>query len=394
MPRPRKRNRRAHGEGAIYRRKDKAGKVVGYRGELYLGVDAQGKAIKWRCSAKTEAEVVNLLTRARSDLLGGTLVAGPAQTVGEYLDWWLADAAKPHLGPRTFDDYESIVRLHLKPILGSLPLRKLTAQHLLRVYALKREEGLSPRRVQLIHAVAHKALHDAVRLRLLPYNIADQFDRPEVAKKEMASYTADQARQLLVAARDDPYEALYVLALTTGLRQGELLGLKWSDLDVGTVRVQRELARLRGQGLVLKEQKNEGSRRLLILTPLAIDALTRHRDRQRSEQGLIFTNRHGGPVDPSKLLLRYYYPLLRRAGLPKVRFHDLRHTTATLLLGLGINPKIVQEIMGHSQIGVTMDTYSHVLPVMHANAMGQLNELLSVSPQLPRRLTGSLRPGP
>lgn len=199
----------------------------------------------------------------------------------------------------------------------------------------------------------------------------------------------EQARQFLSAAQGDPLEALYVLALTTGMRQGELLGLTWADVDLtrGIVQVQRSLLRVPHQGVVLTELKTRGSRRRIELTGLAIESLTRHRLRQEEirrsagggwlEQDLVFCNDQGKPLHAANLLRRSFHPLLEKAGLPRLRFHDLRHSTAALLLAQNVHPKIVQEILGHSKISVTMDAYSHVLPTLQESAMQRFSMLFS-----------------
>ena len=201
----------------------------------------------------------------------------------------------------------------------------------------------------------------------------------------------EQARTLLAAAQDDSLEALYVLALTTGMRQGELLALKWSDLDLtyGKIQVQRTLIQVRGGKATVAEPKSPTSRRCIQLTPLAIEALKRHTQRQhaihnkrrtpRRVPEWVFCDGHGVPLRASGMVRQSFQPLLAGAELPLIRFHDLRHSTATLLLTIGVHPKIVQELLGHSQIFVTLDIYSHVLPTLQGEAMQQLNILLAPS---------------
>ena len=210
-------------------------------------------------------------------------------------------------------------------------------------------------------------------------------DPPRMAKTHHQALTADQARHFLDAVRDDPLEALYVLAIMTGMRQGELLGLHWQevDLDAESLQIRSQLKR----GGVLGFPKTDSSRRKIDLPAIAIEALRRQRVRQiheRFEAGaiwtesdLVFTNSVGNAINPANLRNRSFIPLLNKARLPIIRFHDLRHSTATLLLSLECNPKVVQELLGHSQIGVTMDVYSHALPTMQKDAMSALNRLLT-----------------
>lgn len=203
--------------------------------------------------------------------------------------------------------------------------------------------------------------------------------------------TSEQARKLLAAAQGDPLEALYVLALTTGMRQGELLALKWSDLDLtyGELQVQRTLIRVRAGKATVAEPKSPTSRRSIQLTLLAITALHRHAQRQKASQKTrqvsgrlpewVFCDAHGVPLRAGGMLRQPFQPLLAKAKLPHIRFHDLRHSTASLLLTMGVHPKIVQELLGHSQIFVTLDIYSHALPTLQGEAMQQLNALLTLS---------------
>ena len=200
----------------------------------------------------------------------------------------------------------------------------------------------------------------------------------------MRPFSEEEARTFLEATHGDPFEALYILALTTGLRRGELLALKWNDADLerGTLRVGRALVKEGGRHAV-GETKTRRGRRQVNLTPRTVKALRVHRKRQLEEKmrliglyedtGLIFTTQRGTPVNPENLVRRSFKPLLSRAGLPDIRFHDLRHTCATLLLGRGVHPKLVQKLLGHATIAMTLDTYSHYLPSMGdqaANAMG------------------------
>ena len=205
----------------------------------------------------------------------------------------------------------------------------------------------------------------------------------------MRALSGDQAQQFLEAAQGDPLEALYVLGLTTGMRQGELLGLKWEDLDLamGTLQVRRTIARLVGKGFTTSEPKTARSRRKIHLTKLAIDALKRHRIRQNearlaagptwNEQGWVFCSEVGGPIEVSNMIRRSFRPILVKAGLPVMRFHELRRSAASLLLSMGVHPKIVQELPGHSSVSTTLDIYSHTLPSLQEEAVSRLNTLLS-----------------
>jgi integrase len=242
--------------------------------------------------------------------------------------------------------------------------------------------------VRVIHSVFHCALNRAVKWGLLGRNPASHVDKPKVNRKEMKTLTAEQVIRLLNFSQGSRYEALYHLAVTTGLRQGELLGLRWSDLDWGTghLRVQRQLQRVPGQGLVLNEPKSSSGRRLVVLGPATLDKLRDHKRQQWREKivagdrwrenDLIFPSTIGTPMGPRNMV-REFKESLQRARLPNIRFHDLRHTAATLMLQEGIHPKVIQERLGHSQISITMDTYSHVLPAMQEEAAQKLDDLLT-----------------
>jgi len=219
--------------------------------------------------------------------------------------------------------------------------------------------------------------------------VCDAVDPPKVVRTEILALNADEARRLLNAASDDSLEALYVLALTTGMRQGELLGLKWQDIDLenGALQVRRIIGQVRGQGFVESEPKSAKGRRHIVLAPSAVAALRRQWDRQFTERleagalpgtvNLVFCNGLGRPIEPQNLLYRSFRNVLKRAGLPRIRFHDLRHSAASLLLSMGTHPKVVQELLGHSQISLTVDTYSHVLPGLQRQAVDDSGALLA-----------------
>ena len=232
----------------------------------------------------------------------------------------------------------------------------------------------SPRSRSGTSTTLHRAVKQAFRWGLVPRNVAAAVDPPRALPPEVAPFPPAEARTLLNAARGDRLEALYVLAVSTGMRQGEILGLGWedADLDAGTLLVRRTLALARG-GPRLAEPKTRGICRQVRLTAGAVEALGRHRERQAAEraaaagddwsdQGLVFATRIGTPIHRANLHAESWKPLLRRAGVRDVRFHDLRHTCAILLLTKGVHPKILSEMFGHSSIAITLDIFSHVIP--------------------------------
>jgi integrase len=298
---------------------------------------------------------------------------------------WL-ETARPTLRARTWDRYEQVVRLHITPALGKESLAKLAPAAIQRFYAAELERGASPRTVIKMHMVLRRALSQATRWGMIARNVAELVDPPSPARCEMQTFTPDEARSLLAAASGDRLEAMYVLALTTGMRQGELLALHWRDLDLdnAAVMVRGSLGRTR-DGLVISAPKNDRTRRVE-LTEAAMAALRRHRVAQAEERlrigaawedkDLIFPNAIGRPLEARNVLSRSYGPLLKRAGVPVLNFHALRHTAATLMLMQGIHPKVVSEMLGHSQISITLDVYSHVIPTMQRQATAAMDALL------------------
>ena len=256
-------------------------------------------------------------------------------------------------------------------------------------YRDRLDNGFSPATVQKIYVILHKALSQAVSWSLVPRNAGEEAVRaPRPAPKEMRPLSPDEARRLLETAEGDRLEALYLLAIHTGMRQGELLGLKWENVDLAAnaIRVHHTLLRTKGR-VVLGEPKTKKSRRTVHLTGTASRALEEHLERQLKvmerlgdlyrDQGLVFTTEVGTPINPSNLRKRSFAPLLQKASLPRLRFHDLRHTCATLLLSKNIHPKYVQELLGHATVSITLDTYSHVLPGMGNQVAEAMEDVLS-----------------
>ncbi len=370
--------KRANTEGSIYQRKD---------GRWVASISLEnGKRKSVYC--KTQREAIKAVQQANRAKEQGLLVS-EEQTVGEFLTSWLRDTIQHSVRLRTYIRYRQLIERHVLPTLAKVKLQKLSAQHLQALYNAKLEEGYAPQTVKHMHRVLHRALNDALRWDLVARNVCAAARPPRVPRKEMHAFTSEQAQRFLAAAREDPLEALYVLALTTGARQGELLGIQWQDLDLGLgkIYIRRSVAYVPGYGLRISEPKTAKSRRCLHLTTLAIEALKRHRIRQYEarlaagpawiEQGWVFCNAVGNVMDASGMVKRSFKPLLLRAGLPLIRFHDLRHSTASLLLAMGVHVKIVAEMLGHSQVSLCLDTYSHVLPSIQEEAVNRLNTLLS-----------------
>jgi len=337
---------------------------------------------------RTRAAVAEKLTKAMADRNSGLMFDTGRLTVGEYLDQWLSDSVRSTVRTSTFERHEAIIRLHIKPTLGHVGLKKLTPAHVRGLYREKLDSGLAPATVRKIHSTLHKALSQALSDGLVPRNAAT-VEAPRPTPEEIHPLSEDEARTFLKTAQasGDRFEPLYVLAISTGLRRGELLGLRWDDVDLehGTLRVGRALVRERGH-YTLGETKTRRGRRQINLTPRTLNALRVHRKKQLEEKmrradlykdhGLIFASGVGTLVHPENMVKRSFKPLLERSGLPEIRFHDLRHTCATLLLGRGVHPKLVQELLGHATIAMTLDTYSHYLPSMGDQAAGAISDAL------------------
>ena len=362
------RKKRGNGEGTIYRRKD------GKWATQYTVYTAEGRKRK-TLYGKTRSEVATKLTKALSDREGGLAFDTANLTLEPYLDRWLSDSVQGSVQETTYRRYEELARLHIKPALGRLKLKALTPAHVRGLYREKLDSGLAPRTVNYIHRTLYKALKQAVADGLIPRNVASVVEAPKPAKKEIRPLNHAQVNALFEAARGDRLEALYIVAVMMGLREGELLGLKWEDVDLeaGTLSVRRSLSYTEKEPKFNSPKNGKG--RSLKLTDTAIDALRRHKIAQNEERlqlgslwedrDLVFPSQTGKPMRAWSLIGGPFKRIWKRAGLPeRTRFHDLRHTCATLLLTQGVHPKFVQELLGHATISITLDIYSHVLPGM------------------------------
>lgn len=376
--------RRGNGEGSIYPYQ-RNGAKVGYRASYWVHT-AEGPKRRY-ITGKTRQQVAEKLTKAMSNRDGGFVFDAGAMTVGEYLDRWLKDV-EGTVRESTHVRYEYAIRPHIKPALGNIKLKDLTPAHARWFYRDRLDSGLAPASVHKLHVVLHKALKAAVSDGLIPRNAVAGLKLPKLTREEIDPLSREEARHLLDAVRGDRLEALYVLALNTGMRQGELLALKWDDVDLegGLLRVRRTLTKA-GKTYVTGEPKTTKSRRAIRLTTGAADALRNHLSRQLEEMehmgslyqpgGFVFAAEAGTIINPSNLRNRSFKPLLKAAKLRPVRFHDLRHTCATLLLSKNVNPKIVSEMLGHASISITLDVYSHLMPDMQEKAAKALEEMLS-----------------
>lgn len=359
------RKRRGHGDGAIYQRGD--GRWVA---SLDLGY-ANGKRQRKVVYGKTRREAADKLKDLTYAQRQGRLVMSDQRTLGDFLDMWLEDVVKPSVRARTHESYEGVVRLRIKPDLGHVRLGKLTTAQVQRLLAT-RAEHLSARGVEYTWQVLVRALHVAVDWNLLAINVAAKAKPPRPAKSEVQPMSVEDMRAVLAACTDHRLEAAFVLALTTGMRRGEVLGLQWSDLDLdaGALRVRRTLHRVGGK-LHAGEPKSAKGRRTVALSGLALAALKRHRVRQAQQRlalgeawhdgDWVFTTGDGKPLDPRNFL-GDWHALLGSVGLEPRPLHHARHGAASLMLSQGVPLKIVQETLGHSTVSLTVDLYGHLMP--------------------------------
>ncbi|GAY09168.1 site-specific integrase [Pseudonocardia sp. N23] len=383
--------KRANGEGSIYKRTD--GRYVGSAFVPVVGGGRQRRYVYGRTRQDARDALDDLLRKA------ATGVRRPLKraTVGEYLDYWLDEVVKPELRPTTYAGYETMVRVHIKPVLGRKKLDELgpaDVRHLLAVLREKETTGhgggrrtLSKRMVQFAHAVLRNALSNAVREELITRNAAKLVKMSNPEYDVGTGLDPIAARALLASITEDRLYALYVCAIVLGMRRGELLGLMWDavDLDGNRLVVRQSLSWVNGRA-VLQPPKTRTSRRVIPLPDVVATALREHRKRQDDERadtgdswedsGFVFTTRRGAPMSPYTLS-KYWRDLREKAGLGTLRFHDLRHTAVSLLLALGVPPHVVREIAGHSDIKVTMLVYAHGSLAEKKAALDKLGKALS-----------------
>jgi integrase len=380
--------KRGNNEGSIYRRKN------GTWAAQYTVWTAEGRKRR-SMSGKTRAEVSRKLTEAMADRDGGLLYDAGKLTIVEYLNRWLADSVKGTVRESTYANYAYITHKHISPALGHVKLKTLTPAHVRGFYGDKARTKLSAATVKKMHVVLRKALSQAVSDGLIPRNAADGVKPPRVSVpgEEIKPLSSEECATFLEAARGERLEALYVLATHCGLREGELLALRWEDVCLEdakpAVLVRRTLTRgENGRGWVVGESTKSGQGRRVRLTRQAVSALKAHRKGQFEErlrlaglwqdQSLVFPNETGSLFNPSNLRNRSFKRIKTRASVREdLRFHDLRHTCATLLLSEGVNVKVVSELLGHASITITLNTYSHVLPDMQDSAAAAMEAALS-----------------
>jgi integrase len=380
---PRKLRRpRRHGDGSVFELKDRTRKK---RWVAQITLETGKKKQTYHTS---EQEALAACRKMLHELEQGTLVTARQQSLQVHMEQWLR-AKRLKLKRGTYQYYRVYTRRYIIPALGNIRLQKLTDAHIQAFYAdLIEDEDLSPNTVRLIHAILRGALKAAVRSNKIASNPCELVTLPRAVKKELAYLTFEQAQQLLGEARNHKLEYLLATAVITGMRLGELLALRWSDIDFAqaTVHVTRSLSYRDpdGTGYTYEEEepKTASSRRTIPLPDFLIELLAQHRIRQLErrlqaaeweDKGLVFPNYKGGYLwaDPMR---EQFGRLLQEAKLPPLRFHDLRHSAATILLALGVNPKVVAEWLGHGDVSTTLRVYGHVTESMRREATTKLDD--------------------
>jgi integrase len=379
----RKVGKRGSGEGSIYR--DNGGR---WRSVVDLGW-RDGRRRRKYLSGRTRAEVAGKLRRVLDEQEAGLEIStdGLAPTLDVWLTHWLDTIAAPRLRSSTLTTYRGYVRNRVVPNFGRHRLDKLQPEHLETLYAQLAADGLAPASILQIHRIVSRALKVAMQRGKVRRNVAALVQPPSVRREEVRPLTADQARAVLTAAQGRRNAARWSVALALGLRQGEALGLAWEsvDLDASTVTVRQALQRQPSGGLVLVPPKSRAGRRTIPMPGQLVEALRAHRVAQATERlaagsvwtdsGMVFTGPTGKPVDP-RADHREWQRLLRKACVPAARLHDARHTAATLLLAQGVPARVVMELLGHSQITLTLGTYTHVVPELARDAAARMGYAL------------------
>ncbi|HHW42537.1 MAG TPA: site-specific integrase [Desulfotomaculum sp.] len=387
--------KRGHGEGTIYKRKDGR-----WEAKASIGFDpATGKPKRLTKYFKTRKEAQDWLAKVAHEKATGIFVEPHRVTVGEWLDRWLEVYVRPSVRDTTYQNYETYIRVHIMPVLGDKPIQKLMPGDLQAFYNAKleggradgKEGGLSTRAVRYLHFLLSAALKQAVKEGLVSRNVAEATTPPKQGKKEIQYLTTEEIKRFLQVARESRYYVAMLTELGTGLRRGELLGLKWEDVDLkrGVITVRRQLVRAKG-GPVFHEPKTDAGVRTVTLPAEVLRELKAHKARQNEEKlllgnayedsGLVFCQANGRRLEPRNFT-RHFDNLLKKTGIRHVSFHSLRHTHATELLRLGVNLKTIQGRLGHSNFNVTANFYAHIADELQQEAAEKINGVLKVKKQ-------------
>lgn len=352
---------------------------------------------KWFSGYKTKKEAQQAQVEKLREIQTGLFVETSDMTVAEYMEYWLENYAKVSTRHTTYNVYAKRVKRYISPVIGRVKMKDLKTMHLQKMYAdlLKngakyRSGGLSPLTIRHIHGMIHKALENAVRWQIVPRNVARMVELPRVEKQETIVLTKDQVQQLIEAAKGHELYIPILLAVTTGMRYAEIFGLSWKDVDLEkrTIHVRQQLVRTKGE-YRLTEPKTKKSRRILSLSKELVVPLRNHKAAQAQQKllngpsynvdGLVCCRPEDGQPYSATPVRRKLRKVLEMAGLPDIRIHDLRHTVATILLEQGVHPKIVSELLGHANIGITLDRYSHVSMTMQKEAVDSLESVIFTS---------------
>jgi integrase len=365
--------------------KDQSGRWHGY---VSMGLTDHGRRDRRHVSGRRRDDVlqkVRELERRRDE--GAGFLTGRQVTVASWLEHWLDTIAAQKVRPSTLQRYRQLVAHQLVPKIGHHRLDRLQPEHVERMYAELLASGLAPASVLQAHRVLSRALTVAMQRGRIPRNVCRLVDAPRVQRSEVQPLTPEEARRVLRTAEDRRNGARWAVALALGLRQGEALGLRWDacDLETRTLRIRRALQRQPGSGLVMVDPKSAAGRRTITLPPQLADVLRQHRARQLQERiaaanvwedhGLVFCQPNGRPIDP-RSDHRAWRSLLVDAGVRPARLHDARHTAATVMLTLGVPARVAMQILGHSQISLTLGTYSHVVPELAEDAAVRVGDAL------------------
>lgn len=372
--------RRSAGEGSIYQRADGM-----WAGSLPLPESPDGKRKRKVVYGKTRRQVSDKLKEAALALSNGTLQPSARLKVGPYLDLWLHDVIQPLRGHRTYEGYECQIRVNIKPHLGNKALVSLTARDVQAWITTLSSSGLSPRTVEYAHATLRACLNQAIIWGDLTRNVALLARLPKKEKQEQQVLILEQAKHFIEWCRQEKYGNLFIFAIGTGLRKSECLGLRWQDIDLEAgVLVVRQQVQRRSGVTYYSSPKTEKGKRTILLPTFTRDALTRQLEQQTrdrlvrsryEDRGLVFAGDHGQPRD-QRSVSRNLDAIFLAAGIPRISFHDLRHTFATLLLARGVDVRLAMDLLGHSQANVTQSTYQHVLRDMRVKTSELLEDLL------------------
>ena len=369
--------RNANGDGTIYQRKDGR-----WEGAIYVYASS-GTKKRVRLYGATRAEVSKKLTEAKAKHEQGIPVADKNWLLGDYLDYWLAEVIKPNRRPSTYELYEVNVRLHLKPRLGHAPLKRLTVPMVQQFLNQHLAEGHSVRKVQILREVLSPALSRAVREELVTRNVARLVELPGHQKDEVKPWTPKEVMRFLEVAKEHKWYPAFLLAAIYGMRRGEVIGLRWQDIDFvsGELHVRQQI--LRANGVIqYGPLKTQAGRRDLPLLTVVGEELAAHQTEQVvSPDGLVFTSSTGGPIEPYNFT-RAFQTICARHNLRRIKLHHLRHTAATILKDLGVPARDAQLILGHSNIAITQQIYQH--DTMDSRRLSLEGMETAVLPQSPR----------